>query len=534
VKPGRSFFMPAALLLVTVVTSGWLFQRGVERESGAFFRSHLFDQVADLVSESYVDPVEDMDLYRAAIDGLLEELGDPNTAFLEASEFEGLSIRTEGEYGGVGLEVLERDGYVTVVSPIPGTPGARAGIRAGDRIIEVDGVPIENGSVERAVERLRGRPDTEVDLIVERPGVEAPIQFHLTRAVIQVKSVPFQTLLDNGVGYLPLQIFSETSADEVRAGIETLQGEGMRTLVLDLRGNPGGVLDGGVGVADLFLADEQGILPDLPTIVLLDERSASASEIVAGALQDNDRALLVGARSFGKGSVQSLFPLTGGNVLKLTTARWYTPVGRSIQKPADARFDLADRGVLTTLGTLTSRPDESERPTFESVSGRTLVGGGGITPDLVVLPDTLTTVEQEAVLRLYRDAGALNTGIFNFVVRHVRERPGLTTDFTVDSALLGSLYEALASEGLEVDREIYDTARRFVRRQLVSEIALQAFGEEQQFRRLAEEDLVLRAALELLEDGPDRAALLSRAPERSPGAGDDEVQDPEAEPVPVG
>jgi carboxyl-terminal processing protease len=555
VKPGRSFFLPATILFVAVMTSGWLFQRGVERESGAFYRSQLFDQVAELVTESYVDPVDEMDLYRSAIDGILEDLGDPNTAFLEASEYEGLSIRTEGEYGGVGLEVLERDGYVTVISPIPGTPGARAGIRAGDRIVEVDGVPIEDGSVERAVDRLRGRPDTEVELTVERPGVGSPIEFRLMRALIQVKSVPFETLLDDGVGYVPLQIFSESSPEEVRNGIESLQSEGLRSLILDLRGNPGGVLDGGVGVADLFLPAEQAIVetrgratgqsetysatggddfPELPMIVLVDERSASASEIVAGALQDNDRALVVGARSFGKGSVQSLFPLTGGNVLKLTTARWYTPVGRSIQKPASERFSLAEHGVLTTQGALAARPADDDRPTFQSVAGRELVGGGGITPDLTVLPDTLSTAEQEAVLRLYQDAGVFNTGLFNFVVRHASESTELQSDFAVTDAMLGALYESLRAEGLDIDRVTFDAARRFIRRQLESELALQELGEEQRFRRLAGDDRILQTALDLLRDAPDRATLLSRAP-----AGDDDVPNAplgaqEASPGPVG
>lgn len=528
--PMMSTLRPGLVLLVSVLTGGWLMQHGAEETGQARTGSRVFDQVVSLVRQAYVEPVEDDVLYESAIQGLIDELGDPNSAFLEAPEADNLSIRTEGEYGGVGLEIVEREGYVTVVSPIPGTPGARAGIRAGDRIVEVDGESMVQKGSEAAVSKLRGEPGTSVAVKIARPGVETPIPFTLDRAVIQVLSVPFAAEVAPGIGYLPIQLFASSTPDEVRAAISELGGDDLEGLILDLRGNPGGVLDGGIDIADLFLnagsdiVETRGRAPGqtqtysarrdqsfatLPLAVLVDERSASASEIVAGALQDHDRALLFGARSWGKGSVQSIYRLSGGNILKLTTARWFTPSGRSIQKPREEQMALIDDGVLTISGRLASRPAETaDRPTFQSTAGRELIGGGGITPDRVMVPDTLGTDEQLAVRSLYREAGALSSGLFDYVVRHVQDNE-IGADFEVTPALLDDLYTFLTTdEGLTVDRETFDGAERYLRYQLESEMALQAFGEQGQFERLRVYDPVLDAAVAALTDVDSPMALL--------------------------
>ena len=301
-------------------------------------------------------------------------MDDPNSSFIQASDWEDFRIRaTEGDYGGVGLEVLSREGYVTVMTVIPGGPGARSGIRAGDRFFRVAGEDAEGWPADRAVELLRGPPASEVEVEMLRPGVEDPISFTLRREVIQLKSVPFAAVLDGAVGYLPLQTFRTTSSDEVRSEIESLTEQGVRAVILDLRGNPGGLLDEGIDIAELFVPAGAGIVetrgrgagqsrtyaaqggpafPELPLVVLVDESSASASEIVAGALQDHDRALIVGAPSYGKGSVQSLFRLSGGNVLRLTTALWYAPGGRSIQKAVDREPGELRRGAVGRVGGL--------------------------------------------------------------------------------------------------------------------------------------------------------------------------------------
>jgi carboxyl-terminal processing protease len=241
------------VILVAVFSGGWFLQQGVEQQQNVYSQVRLFEEVVDHVSARFVDPVDRSRLYDSAIEGVLRDLGDPNTSFLPAQAYENLRIRTEGEYGGVGLEITERNGLITVVTPLPGTPGTRAGMRAGDAIVEVEGESTEGWSVDDAVDRLRGRPGTDVAVTVRRPGVDAPIPFTVTRAVIELLSVPFAVEVAEGIGYVPLQMVSESSSREIRDAISSLQEDGLRGLILDLRGNPGGLLDEGVAISDLFL-----------------------------------------------------------------------------------------------------------------------------------------------------------------------------------------------------------------------------------------------------------------------------------------
>ena len=222
----RSILGPAFVLAVALLTGGWFLQQGVGQEQNVYYQVRLFEEVVDHVANHFVDSVERDELYDAAIEGLIEDLDDANTEFLTASDWSNLRIRTEGEYGGLGLEIVQRDNWITVVSTLPGTPGERAGIRAGDRLVEVEGESAEGWDANRAVSVLRGRPGTEAEVRIQRPGVESPIPFTLTRAVIQVRSVPFATMLDSGVGYVPLQIFSESSEDELRKAVEGPLGRG--------------------------------------------------------------------------------------------------------------------------------------------------------------------------------------------------------------------------------------------------------------------------------------------------------------------
>lgn len=534
-KQRRTTVAPVLVLTAGLLLGGWFLQQGVGQEQSLYFQSRVFQEVIDHVSERYVDPVDREELYENAIQGVLEELGDPNTSFLDMQDWENFRIRTEGEYGGVGLEIVDREGWVTVVSPIPGTPGARAGIRAGDRFVEIAGESAEGWTSDQAVEVLRGRPGTDVEIKMGRPGVEEPIPFTIRREVIQLKSVPFATMLEENIGYVPLRIFSETAESEIRTAVHGLREQGMEGLILDLRGNLGGLLDQGVALADLFLPpgrsvvetrgrspEQNGVLrtsgaeayPDLPVVVIIDESSASASEIVAGALQDHDRALVVGATSFGKGSVQTLFRLTGGSVLRLTTARWYTPAGRSIQKPFDEQMSLGERGVLTVSGRLAERPDTTGKDRVTSMGGRPLVAGGGITPDFVVLPDTLTADEQQAVRRVYQQAGALYTAVFNYAVRYLQQNPDLQEDFIFPESELNGFYAALQAADIEVDRETFDEASRHLRYLVEQEIALQGWGESGQFLHAVPDDRVLQEALDLLRGVDSPSALFSRAGER--------------------
>ena len=412
-----------AALSATFVTGGWLVGRGAhgQTEPSAGAGQRLFADVYAHVAAKYVDSVPAERLYDYAASGLVRELGDPNSGLLTPERLRRLSERTSGNYAGVGVRADVRDGLVYVVGVIPGTPAERAGVRPGDRVVEIAGEPTRGLTLEEVTRRMRGAPETPVRFAIERPGVEGRVPFTITRESVHVRSVRRVALLDDGVGYLDLSSFATSSADEVRAGVDSLRALGARAVVFDLRGNPGGLLDEGVAVADLFLDAGKAIVrtagrtpqaeqrfvdatpqryAGLPVVVLVDGASASAAEIVAGALQDHDRALVVGAPTFGKGSAQQVFPLAGGSALKLTTALWFTPSGRTINRPLDA----AERGDDDAPA-----PDSSGRPKrerFTTGAGRTVYGGGGITPDVAAGDSAAPAAEVAFVRALGRRAGA--------------------------------------------------------------------------------------------------------------------------------
>lgn len=525
----RSIVAPIFIVVLSVSAGGWLLQQGVDRAENVYVRVRVLQEVVDRVESSFVDEVDPGSLYESAIDGLIRDLGDPHSSFLPADEYEDLRIRTEGEYGGVGLEVTERNGYVTVVSPIPGGPAGRMGIRAGDQFFEIEGVRADTMVTDQAVELLRGRPGQEVTVKMLRPGVEEPIEFTISREVIRLMAVPFAVMLDGEIGYVPLRTVRETSAEEVRAAVDSLRDEGMKGLVFDLRGNPGGLLDQGIAVSDLFLERGQGIVetrgragdqnetfqasrpdryPGLPVAILVDGGSASASEIIAGALQDYDRAVLIGETTFGKGSVQSLYRLTGGDVLRLTTAKWFTPMGRGIHLDPEVRRNGERSHTLSISGQLVDPVELEGRPTFQSAAGRTLYGGGGITPDLFVMPETLSAAEVSAVQRLFARGGGFSLALFNYAVEYVSEHADLEPGFAVSGADLRDFFATLPDFGAGVDLADFEGAERYVRYQLEGEIALQAWGEAGQFRQLQGHDRQLARAIEILQDAESPADLL--------------------------
>jgi carboxyl-terminal processing protease len=312
----------------------------------------LFGDVLDTVERQYVTPVDDKQLIEAALDGMLSSL-DPHSNYLNAEAFSEMQDQTRGEYGGLGIEITSEDGVIKVISPMDGTPAARAGIKAGDYITAVDGQSVLGMTVNEAVKQMRGKPGELVTVTIAREKTD-PFDVKLIREIIQPKSVTYR--MEGDYGYLRLSGFNEKATDETVAAINALRAKNpkMKGLVLDLRNNPGGLLDQAVGVADLFLdggevvsqrgrdprdierynAKPGDVLNGMPIVVMVNSGSASASEIVAGALQDRHRAELVGLTSFGKGSVQTVIPLRNGldGAVKLTTARYFTPSGRSIQR----------------------------------------------------------------------------------------------------------------------------------------------------------------------------------------------------------
>jgi carboxyl-terminal processing protease len=541
-KLNRTVVAPALVAGVALVSGGWLLQQDVGGQHSVFGRARLFNEVFEHVRARYVEPQSDDSLYQKAMEGLLTELGDPHTTFMTQAQYEDLHRQTTGEYGGLGIQISSRDGWVTAVSILPETPAERAGMRVGDRFLEINGRSAEGWTEDDAVKELRGPRNTPVRLKIQRVGVDQPIAFTITREEIHVRSVPYAYMVAPGVGYVNLIVFSESSTQELQAAIEKLRGEGARSLVLDLRGNPGGLLDQGVGVSDLFLTRGQSVVetrardpretetyraatPEsyegLTVAVLVDGYSASAAEIVAGALQDHDRAVVLGTTTYGKGSVQSLFRLSGGNFLKMTTAKWYTPVGRSIQKDAKAGQEAAveeDPDALGADGNPVTQ-DTATRVPYRTASGRVVYGGGGIVPDMVVRQDTATAQEREFFRAASRQAAKFQDALFSYAVAYERAHPELREDFAVTPQMRREFFDRLRANGVEVTWEQFQGAQRFIDAQLIDEIARSKFGPPVAVRRDDPTDRVLQEAIRLLQQAPTTQALIRSVQQRPAAQG---------------
>ncbi|HSM34854.1 MAG TPA: S41 family peptidase [Longimicrobiales bacterium] len=490
----KTVAMPLLVGAIALTTGGWFLQKGAADELNLYSQVRLFEEVVDMVSERFVDANDQDELYQMAIEGLLHELGDPYSILMNSDQYADLRLDTTGEYGGLGIEIAVRNGWITIIAPIPGTPAERAGLQAGDRIVEVDGASTEGWTEDDAVKVLRGPKGKSVDIKIGRAGAERPIPYTITRDEIEVRAVPAAYLMEDGIGYVGVARFSESSAREVRDAVENMQERGMRGLILDLRDNPGGLLDQSFEMADLFLpkgvaitetrgrvdednhsyrATDGDHFPDLPMVVLINGASASASEIVAGALQDHDRALLMGQRTFGKGSVQTLFRLRAGDyVLKLTTARWYTPSGRSIQAPHGDQSDAP----VSDIAEDDDPDDDGGREIFRTDAGREVLGGGGISPDLAVERDADPGVE--TLVRALNPYGAAYSDAIFAYANAYASRHELSPDFEVTDPMLDGFYAHLIEGDVDVDREIFDGASDFLRRQLAYRIAYSEWGQE--------------------------------------------------------
>ena len=350
---GSKGYFVVLVLFVMISVAGFYLARNqlaIAKEDNTYHHLKLFTQVLDLVERDYVEPVEPKKLIYGAIQGMLSSL-DPHSSFMKPEDFKELQVETKGKFTGIGIEITQKEGILTVVSPIEGTPAFKAGIQANDKILKINGKSTKNMTLIQAVKLLRGPKGTEVTVSIYREGWSQLKDIKLVRDVIPIKSVKSK-MLEEGYGYVRITNFQAKTSSDLDKALRELEGKkGLRGLVLDLRNNPGGLLDQAVKVSDEFLdsglivytdgriqdqkmrffAKPDGAHHDYPIVVLVNGGSASASEIVAGALQDNKRAIVVGTQTFGKGSVQTIIPLEGGAAVRLTTARYYTPNGRSIQ-----------------------------------------------------------------------------------------------------------------------------------------------------------------------------------------------------------
>jgi len=514
----------ASIVALPLVAGGFMLQSRVVRGSQA-----LLDQVLQLVNERYVDTLDTGQLYEKAARGLVKELNDPYSELLAPKELKAFTTSTGGHYGGIGMQIEPQQNQIVISKVFPNTPAEAAGVREGDRIIQIDTIHVVNWTTQQAQDLLMGTPGTKVTVKFARPGVANPIEVHFTRAQIHVPAVRYAiSFAGNGdkVGYIPLDRFNETAAQEVQEAVRSLQKQNVRGIVLDFRGNPGGILDQSLAISNLFLKDGQEIasirarngetqpyvahgvpsLPTTPLVVLTDEYTASASEIVAGALQDHDRALILGQTSFGKGLVQSVFNLDGGYALKLTTAKWYTPSGRSIQK--ERKFENGHFVEALPDTTAETESVKKNRPQYHSDVGRLVYGGGGITPDVIVADDTLTAAEQRLAKTLATKQQDFYTTYYDYSLELSKT---VDKDFKVQPQWRDELLRRLQAKGVIIERKDFDAAGRYVDRLLEQRVARFAFGDSAAKRRDLPYDAPLRKAIDLLDKGTTQKELFAIA-----------------------
>ncbi|MGQ0715182.1 MAG: S41 family peptidase [Gemmatimonadaceae bacterium] len=531
-----------AAVVAPALVGGFVMQDRATRDG-----ARLFDQVLSLVADRFVDTVDNAMLYEKAARGLVEELEDPYSELLSPKQLQRFSTSSTGRYGGIGMRIDNHDGWITVVQVFPNSPAEAAGIQEGDRILQIDTASTRGWSTEQVSSTLLGTPGTQVGVKFQRPGVAETISHRLTRATIHIPAVPYAFILDGRIGYVNLGTFNESAGQELESSVDQMLKSGASGIIIDLRGNPGGILDQGLAVADIFLdgGDEiasvrgRGMMsqqfvakgkpkmPNVPLVVLVDSYTASASEIVAGALQDHDRALVVGTTSFGKGLVQTVFPLEGGYALKLTTAKWFTPSGRSIQKerkdevtellasagrPGDTTASAGisgARGEETPPDSLETDAVKKNRPVYRSDAGRIVYGGGGITPDVIVPDDTVTTREQEFLKAIGPKSPQVRIALWNYA-QELKARVS-NPNFEVRPEWREEFYRRLVAAKVDVDREMFDAARPTIDKWLSHFVTRFAFSDSAAARREIPDDPQLLRAIELMKKGNTQKDLFAVA-----------------------
>jgi len=471
-----------------------------------------FTDVYQIVEDNYAEPVNaDKAIYNGAIPGMLHAL-DPHSNFFDPKSYALMREDQRGKYYGVGMTVGPRNNKVIVIFPFVGTPAYKAGIHPGDVIVAVDGKSTENMSTADVADLLKGPKGTTVHISISREGVEKPMEFTLIRDEIPRYSVDVHFLIRPGIGYMHVSGFNETTETEVVKALDEF-GD-LKGLVLDLRGNPGGLLSEGVGVADKFLKKGQIIVShhgrasaekrymaqhgnggkEYPIVVLVNRLTASAAEIVSGAIQDHDRGLIVGEVTFGKGLVQTVYPLSENTGLALTTARYYTPSGRLIQRDY-SNVSLYDYYYSRDSA---EAPNSGSREVKLTDSGRTVYGGGGITPDVPVAP-VKSNHFQDTLLQHY--------AFFNYAKRYVvGHRP--TKNFEVDEAVMQDFRKSLDEANIPYSQaELVDNAD-WVKSNIKAEIFVDAFGQDEGVKVRAEADPLVVKGLELM---PQAKALAENA-----------------------
>ncbi|MFQ5767746.1 MAG: S41 family peptidase, partial [Acidobacteriota bacterium] len=481
----RAFISTALAVLVVGAITGGAFSHRVlatTPEGNELLRS--FTNIIQVVQEHYYKETDPEQLLEGAIGGMLRTL-DPHSHYLNRKSFRAMREEQQGSFSGLGIVIqkLGRDRPLTVISPIGGTPAYRLGIRAGDIIARINGKSTQGMTSSDAVELLRGPRGTEVHISIKRAGMEDLLEFTITRDTIPTESVVNAYMIRPGTAYVKIRNFTQTTTAELKEDLAKLSKQGMKRLILDLRGNPGGLLDQAVHVSETFIgrgkklvytrgriqgsnkdyySSSDSTYPDLPLVVLVNRGSASASEIVSGAIQDHDRGLIVGETTWGKGLVQSVFPLSRNDALALTTAKYYTPSGRLIQRDYRSLEDY-----------VSYRTDENYHPRFNrdakkfTDAGRTVYGGGGIAPDVEVA----LKEPSEFITRMYR-----TSAFFRFAVQYRAAHGDVKRDFQVDDEIFEQFRQFLLEQKIPFEEADLTADRPEVALYIRAELLAAEFG----------------------------------------------------------
>ena len=507
----------AGLVVVLLVVGGG----ALGASKNLYGKLRTFNEILTLIHNNYVEEADSDQLIESAIQGMLEGL-DPHSSYIDAERYEKMQERNEGEYFGIGISFDIRDGYITVIAPIEGAPSDRLGIRPGDRIVKINGESAKGISTEVVYDKLRGPKGSIVHITIERAGEDEPIEYDIVRDKIPIYSVPYHFMVRPGVGYIRMIRFAKTTSEELETAFMNLQQQGMEKLILDLRGNTGGFLNQAVEVSDKFLPGPKKMIvytkgriagsseeyystgttthAPVPLIVLVSHGSASASEIVAGSIQDWDRGLIVGQTTFGKGLVQRQYRMKDGSALLLTVARYYTPSGRLIQRDYTDR----DNYVAAAYDDLDPNavPDTSkaDRPVYHTTSGRKVYGGGGITPDVTLDIDYELSDLEEALERGNHFFEFAN----DYVAEAKLERGGdfekFQRDFAVGPIVLDRFESYLKGKKVEFTSDDFDKASGFVQRGIKREIAGILWCPTERYRVILEGDEALTRSLQLFPE----------------------------------
>jgi carboxyl-terminal processing protease len=461
----------------------------------------VMQQIISYVDHFYFDIVDMDKIMDGAFHGLMEEL-DPHSTYIPAKEQENIDELFRGKFQGIGIEFDVLHGYITVISPVPDSPSDYVGLQSGDRIIAINGNDAYKITKDEVIKKLRGKKGTSVDVTIQRIGLDEPFDVTIIRDDIPIYSVGAATMIDNETGYILLRRFSATTIDEVNKAIDKLDSQNFKKLVFDLRGNSGGYLEQAAAVSNLFISTKDTLVytkgkisdanqafisdpnkgrNDFPLIILINRGSASASEIVSGAVQDLDRGLIIGETSFGKGLVQRQLPLEGGSAIRITMARYYTPSGRLIQRPYEEGGDLTyykelyakDReSILDSLKQL--------RPKYKTRQGRTVYGGGGITPDIYVPYKSILTKETQKLLR------NPERPIFNFSSSYATQNDLEFKDFKnykqnwqVNQSVYSQFLDYLDSDSISFNPDSLLKDQSFIYNRIKSEIAGTIWGKDE-------------------------------------------------------